>query len=84
MEERVPREAVERLLEAWRSRRSATSLRAARPHATGAIVIGSRGLGTVAGALLGSVSKVVVRDADRPVLVARSGAGARSRLATIA
>ena len=35
------------------------------------IVIGSRGHGTVAGALLGSVSQGVLREARRPVLVVR-------------
>jgi nucleotide-binding universal stress UspA family protein len=33
------------------------------------IVIGSRGLGAVADAVLGSVSRAVVHEADRPVLV---------------
>ena len=33
------------------------------------IVVGSRGLGSVAGRLLGSVSHAVVHDADRPVLI---------------
>jgi nucleotide-binding universal stress UspA family protein len=40
------------------------------------VVIGSRGLGTIAGALLGSVSKAVVRGADRPVLVVKERAHA--------
>jgi nucleotide-binding universal stress UspA family protein len=35
------------------------------------IVLGSRGLGAVAGAFLGSVSREVLHEADRPVLVAR-------------
>jgi len=35
------------------------------------IIIGSRGLGAVEGALLGSVSRKVLRDARRPVLVVR-------------
>jgi nucleotide-binding universal stress UspA family protein len=34
------------------------------------IVVGSRALGPIAGALLGSVSREVVQRADRPVLVA--------------
>lgn len=34
------------------------------------IVVGSRGLGRIAGALLGSVSQDVVQRSDRPVLVA--------------
>jgi nucleotide-binding universal stress UspA family protein len=56
-------------------------LRLAGDRGADLVVVGSRGLGTIAGTLLGSVSKAVVRGADRPVLIvkerghAASGAG---------
>ncbi len=44
-------------------------VRLARLRNVDLIVVGSRGRGALAGALLGSVSRSVVREADRPVLV---------------
>jgi nucleotide-binding universal stress UspA family protein len=43
----------------------------ARSRDADLIVVGSRGLGAIKGALLGSVSSEIVHQADRPVLVAR-------------
>jgi nucleotide-binding universal stress UspA family protein len=45
-------------------------LELARVRDVDLIVVGSRSLGTLAGTLLGSVSREVLRHADRPVLVA--------------
>lgn len=46
----------------------------ARSRDVDMIVVGSRSLGPIAGTLLGSVSRAVVRGADRPVLVVTSRA----------
>ena len=46
----------------------------ARARDADLIVVGSRGLGTLTGAILGSVSRAVVQRADRPVLVAKARA----------
>jgi nucleotide-binding universal stress UspA family protein len=48
----------------------------ARSRGADVIVIGSRGLGTVKGTVLGSVSSAVVHRADRPVLVVKEPGGA--------
>lgn len=50
---------------------AAEILALARERDADLIVVGSRGLGGVTGALLGSVSNRVVHEADRPVLIAR-------------
>jgi nucleotide-binding universal stress UspA family protein len=49
----------------------------ARTRNADLIVVGSRGRGMVAGALLGSVSSSIVQDADRPVLVVKQRSRAR-------
>jgi nucleotide-binding universal stress UspA family protein len=46
-------------------------VRAAKSHEADLIVVGSRGLGRVAGAILGSVSNAVVHHAAVPVLVVK-------------
>jgi nucleotide-binding universal stress UspA family protein len=46
-------------------------------HDVDVIVVGSRGHGTLATTVLGSVSRGVLRETKRPVLVVRAAAGAR-------
>jgi nucleotide-binding universal stress UspA family protein len=48
----------------------------ARLRGADVIAVGSRGLGAMAGTLLGSVSSEVVHKADRPVLVVKDEGGA--------
>jgi nucleotide-binding universal stress UspA family protein len=53
---------------------AAEIVRLAKSRDVDVIVLGCRGLGAVASALLGSVSKRVIRDADRLVLVVKERA----------
>jgi len=56
-------------------------LELARDQPADLVVVGSRGNGTMAEALLGSVSGALVRRADRPVLVAKHRAVRAQRAA---
>lgn len=53
----------------------------ARTRNTPLIVVGSRGLGAVTGALLGSVSSAILHRTDRPVLVVPIAAGDENAVA---
>ncbi|HSK15393.1 MAG TPA: universal stress protein [Gaiellaceae bacterium] len=53
-----------------------TIVEIARLRGADVIAVGSRGLGAVTGALLGSVSSAIVHKADRPVLVVKDEGGA--------
>lgn len=52
-------------------------LRAAAARDADLVVVGSRGLGAVAGAVLGSVSRALVERSPLPVLVSKHGSGPR-------
>jgi nucleotide-binding universal stress UspA family protein len=48
------------------------------------VIVGSRDLGPITGVLLGSVSRAIVHDADRPVLVVKLRAERQRRVARVA
>jgi nucleotide-binding universal stress UspA family protein len=49
-------------------------------HDVDLIVVGTRGHGAIAGALLGSVSRGILRETKRPVLVVRPAAGVPAKV----
>jgi len=59
-------------------------LRTARYAEADLIVVGSRGLGPVAGAVLGSVSRALVQHSPIPVLVVKEPVGARRHTLSLA
>ncbi len=88
--EEIAREAVQRLgapdrsveVLMLRGRAASAIIDAARDLSADLIIIGSRGYGTVASLLLGSVSSEVVDEASCPVLVARTATLRRVVFAT--
>ena len=68
---------VEAEIEIVQGDAAARVLELARDRDVDVIVVGSRGRGVLAGSLLGSVSREIVRQADRPVLVAPRKAARR-------